>query len=226
MGNTFLNIESVQKTYKRYAPQYDLLFGAVFHPGRKAVIDGLECQSGEEILEVGVGTGLSLPLYGKDVQVTGIDISEEMLEVAIKRKQRLQLDNVHLHAMNAQEMEFPDNHFDKVVAMYVASVVPDPVALVEEMRRVCKPGGDLVFVNHFNSSNPMISRIEKWLEPLANTLGFHPGFSMDEFLNKTDLTVEHSIPVNLFGYWQLIRARNDKPDYIEEAAEAQVAIAI
>jgi phosphatidylethanolamine/phosphatidyl-N-methylethanolamine N-methyltransferase len=221
-----LNIESVQKTYKRYAPQYDLLFGAVFHPGRKAVIRDLNCQSGEEILEVGVGTGLSLPLYDSSVNVTGIDISEEMLEVAIKRRQKLKLDNVELYAMNAQEMEFPDNHFDKVVAMYVASVVPDPVQLVNEMRRVCKPGGQLIFVNHFNSNNPVISRIEKWLEPLANTLGFHPGFSMEEFLHQTDLTIEQSIPVNLFGYWQLLRAINDKTDFSEEEVAAEVAIAI
>lgn len=205
-----MKLEAVQKTYKRYAPQYDLLFGKVFHPGRKAVIEELDCQPGESILEVGVGTGLSLPLYDKSVQVTGIDISEDMLEIARQRKARMNLDNVELHVMNAQEMDFPDNHFDKVVAMYVASVVPDPVALVEEMRRVCKPGGQLIFVNHFNSSNPLIARIEKWLEPLANTLGFHPGFSMEEFLARTNLKPTQSIPVNLFGYWQLLRADNDK----------------
>ncbi len=221
-----MNLEAVQKTYKRYAPQYDLLFGAIFHPGRKAVIESLECQPGEAVLEVGVGTGLSLPLYDKSVKVTGIDISEHMLEIARKRKARQKLDNVELYVMNAQEMEFPDDSFDKVVAMYVASVVPDPVALVEEMRRVCKPGGQLIFVNHFNSSNPVISRIEKWLEPLANTLGFHPGFSMDEFLARTNLKPEQTIPVNLFGYWQLLRAVNDKPVEAEALMEQDIAVAI
>lgn len=221
-----MNLESVQKTYKRYAPQYDLLFGAIFHPGRKAVIEDLECRPGEAVLEVGVGTGLSLPLYDKSVKVTGIDISEHMLEVARKRKARLGLDNVDLHVMNAQEMDFPDDSFDKVVAMYVASVVPDPVALVEEMRRVCKPGGQLIFVNHFNSSNPVISRIEKWLEPLANTLGFHPGFSMDEFLARTGLQPQQTIPVNLFGYWQLLRASNDKPAQADTVAEENIAVAV
>jgi len=220
-----LNLEAVQKTYKRYAPQYDLLFGAIFHPGRKAVIEDLECQPGEAVLEVGVGTGLSLPLYDPSVKVTGIDISEHMLEIARKRKARQKLDNVELHVMNAQEMAFPDDSFDKVVAMYVASVVPDPVALVEEMRRVCKPGGQLIFVNHFNSSNPVISRIEKWLEPLANTLGFHPGFSMDEFLSRTGLRPQQTIPVNLFGYWQLLRAINDKPADTETVLREEIAVA-
>ncbi len=220
-----MNLEAVQKTYKRYAPQYDLLFGAIFHPGRKAVIEDLECQPGEAVLEVGVGTGLSLPLYDPSVKVTGIDISEHMLEIARKRKARQKLDNVELHVMNAQEMAFPDDSFDKVVAMYVASVVPDPVALVEEMRRVCKPGGQLIFVNHFNSSNPVISRIEKWLEPLANTLGFHPGFSMDEFLSRTGLRPQQTIPVNLFGYWQLLRAINDKPADTETVLREEIAVA-
>ncbi len=221
-----MKLEAVQKTYKRYAPQYDLLFGAIFHPGRKAVIDDLECQPGEQVLEVGVGTGLSLPLYDKSVQVTGIDISEHMLEIARKRKARLKLDNVELHVMNAQETDFPDNHFDKVVAMYVASVVPDPVALVEEMRRICKPGGQLIFVNHFNSNNPVISRVERWLEPLANTLGFHPGFSMGEFLAQTGLKPEQVMPVNLFGYWQLLRAINDKPGVANTMPEDNIAVAV
>lgn len=221
-----MKLEAVQKTYKRYAPQYDLLFGAIFHPGRKAVIDDLECQPGETILEVGVGTGLSLPLYDKSVHVTGIDISEHMLEIARKRKERQKLDNVDLSVMNAQETSFPDSHFDKVVAMYVASVVPDPVALVEEMRRICKPGGQLIFVNHFNSNNPLISRVERWLEPLANTLGFHPGFSMSAFLSETGLEPEQVMPVNLFGYWQLLRAINDKPNVAGAMLEENIAIAI
>jgi len=203
-----VNIESVENTYRRYAPQYDLLFGAIFHPGRKEVIRQMDCQPGEQILEVGVGTGLSLPLYPKGTTITGIDISKEMLDRAERRVARDQLDNVTLHHMNAQEMTFPDNSFDKVVAMYVASVVPDPVKLVSEMRRVCKPGGQLMFVNHFKSEHPVIRRIEEWLVPLSAKLGFDPGFSLARFQQDCDLEFEHNRRVNLFGYWRMLQTTN------------------
>ncbi len=203
-----MNIESVEKTYRRYAPQYDLLFGAIFHPGRKEVIRQMDCQPGEHILEVGVGTGLSLPLYPRETRITGIDISREMLARAEKRVARDGLSNVDLHHMNAQQMDFPDNSFDKVVAMYVASVVPDPVALVNEMRRVCKPGGQLMFVNHFKSDHPVISRIEQLLVPLSAKLGFDPGFSLSRFEQECDLEFEHNRRVNLFGYWRMLQTTN------------------
>ncbi len=226
-----MSIEAVQKTYRRYAPRYDFLFGAVFHPGRKAVIDYMDCKPGERILEVGVGTGLSLPLYPDGVKVTGIDISEEMLARAIKLKELEGLDNVELSTMDAEKMTFEDNHFDKVVAMYVASVVPNPVRLVEEMRRVCRPGGELLFVNHFHSDRPIVRNMEKLLMPLSQKLGFNPGFSEPEFIRDTDLKVNRSRSVNLFGYWKLLQVLNDKQttsnkDSVKKTAEmAEVAAA-
>jgi phosphatidylethanolamine/phosphatidyl-N-methylethanolamine N-methyltransferase len=206
-----VSIEAVQKTYRRYAPRYDFIFGAVFHPGRKAVIDYMDCKPGERVLEVGVGTGLSLPLYPEGVHVTGIDISEEMLARAITLKQSEGLDNVELLTMDAEKMTFKTDHFDKVVAMYVASVVPNPIQLVEEMRRVCRPGGELLFVNHFHSERPIVRNMEKLLMPLSQKLGFNPGFSEPEFIKDTDLRVSRSRSVNLFGYWKLLEVPNDKP---------------
>ncbi|RUM95024.1 MAG: SAM-dependent methyltransferase [Thiothrix sp.] len=205
-----MSIEAVQKTYRRYAPRYDFLFGAVFHPGRKAVIDYMDCKPGERILEVGVGTGLSLPLYPEGVKVTGIDISEEMLARAIKLKEQEGLDNVTLATMDAEKMTFGDNRFDKVVAMYVASVVPNPIQLVAEMRRVCRPGGELLFVNHFHSNRPVVKSMEKLLMPLSQKLGFNPGFSEYEFIRDTELKVNRSRSVNMFGYWKLLQILNDK----------------
>jgi len=115
----------------------------------------MDCGPGERILEVGVGTGLSLPLYPENVSVVGIDISRHMLDQARVRQARSGLDNVaELMVMDAENMGFKDDSFDKVVAMYVASVVPDPGRLVDEMRRVCKPGGQIFMVNHFHSRNP------------------------------------------------------------------------
>ncbi len=213
-----MNLESVEKTYRRYAPRYDLLFGAVFHPGRKAVIQRMSCQADEQVLEVGVGTGLSLPLYPATTQITGIDLSKEMLARAEKRVARDRLDNVRLQQMNAQEMTFPDNSFDKVVAMYVASVVPDPVKLVNEMRRVCKPGGQLIFVNHFQSDHPVIKWVENLLVPLSAKIGFNPGFSLSAFKRECDLEIEHNHRVNLFGYWRLLQTTNDLQPKDEEPA--------
>src|SRR6266545_2875464 len=117
----------------------------------------MKCKPGESVLEVGVGTGLSLPLYPPSVKVTGIDVSPEMLERARALKERKGLNNVvALNYMDAEKMTFADSSFDKVVAMYVASVVPNAARLVQEMRRVCKPGGELWIVNHFRHANPVI----------------------------------------------------------------------
>ncbi len=202
--------EAILKTYRRYARNYDLYFGALFQPGRRGVIARMHCQPGERILEVGVGTGLSLPLYPPHVHVTGIDISQEMLARAEPRRQRLGLDHVTLRCLDAEHMDFPDDSFDKVVAMYVVSVAPDPVRLVNEMCRVCKPGGALYIVNHFHHPHWLIGAIERLGAPLSRLLGFHPDFSLDDFLRDTGLAVVEKTPVNLFGYWTLLTARNDK----------------
>lgn len=205
-----MDIDAIRKSYRRYAESYDLYFGAVFQPGRQAVIEQLNCLPGDRILEVGVGTGISLSLYPPGVRITGIDVSAEMLDRAHARKQREQLANVELHEMDAEAMSFADDSFDKVVAMYVASVVPNPQRMVDEMRRVCRPTGELFIVNHFHSNHPLLSRCEKMVAPLSRLVGFRPDFSLDEFVRDTDLDVLQRTPVNLMGYWTLLRARNNK----------------
>lgn len=206
-----MDLEAIRKSYRRYAQIYDLYFGAVFQPGRKAVIGLMDCQPGDDILEVGVGTGISLSLYPNNVHICGIDVSAEMLAKARHRKQRERLNHVELHEMDAENMSFADNSFDKVVAMYVASVVPNPKRFVDEMSRVCKPGGEMYFVNHFHSANPIIARLEKLAAPLSKLMGFHPDFSLDDFIRDTELDVVDKTRVNLMGYWTLLRARNNKP---------------
>jgi phosphatidylethanolamine/phosphatidyl-N-methylethanolamine N-methyltransferase len=206
-----MELPVIEKVYRRYAKRYDFYFGALFQPGRKAVINRMHCQPGERILEVGVGTGLSLPLYPSGVQVTGIDISEAMLARARARAARDQLEQVAaLLRMDAEHMDFRDDCFDKVVAMYVVSVVPSPAQLVAEMRRVCRPGGELYIVNHFQHANPLVAGIERLLAPLSRLLGFHPDFPLENFLQETGLEVSEQIPVNALGYWTLLRARNNK----------------
>ena len=205
-----MDLDAIRKSYRRYAEIYDLYFGAVFQPGRRAVIEQLACRPSDRILEVGVGTGLSLTMYPRDVRITGIDVSTEMLAKARNRKQREKLDNVTLYEMDAEAMSLADNSFDKVVAMYVASVVPNPRRLVDEMRRVCKPDGELFIVNHFHSDNPLLGRFEKMISPLSKLVGFRPDFSMQQFVRDTRLDVMQRTQVNLGGYWTLLRAGNNK----------------
>ena len=205
-----MDIDAIRKSYRRYARSYDFCFGAVFQPGRQAVIEQMNCRPGDRVLEVGVGTGISLPMYPAGVHITGIDLSAEMLERAHTRVRQGNLSQVELFEMDAESMTFPDDSFDKVVAMYVASVVPNPEKLVEEMHRVCKPGGDIFIVNHFHSENPVIARFEKLLAPLSKLVGFRPDFSLDTFLTDTGLQVLDKNPVNFLGYWTMLRASNDK----------------
>ena len=216
-----MDITAIEHAYRRYARIYDVVFGAVFQPGRRAIVERMNCRPGERILEVGVGTGLSLPLYPRNVLVTGIDISRDMLAQAQARKVRERLDNVvELSVMDAENMEFEDSSFDKVVAMHVASVVPDPERLVDEMRRVCKPHGRIIFVNHFHSRNPFLGTFESLIAPLSKQLGFRPDFSLDRFVSQTGLDATDVHPVNIFHFCTMVEARNNKQFLSEVMAPA------
>ena len=200
-----MQIEAVKAAYRRYASVYDALFGPVLQPGRKAVLEALECRPGDRVLEVGVGTGLSLPLYPPFVRVTGVDLSREMLEKARTRVERRALSNVEgLHEMDAQAMDFPDGSFDKIVAMYVVSVVQEPARLLAELHRVCKPNGEIFLVNHVRSSNPILGAVERGLARLSDQIGFHPDFDLHSLVNGS-ARVEHISNVFL---WKVMRVRN------------------
>lgn len=200
-----MDVQSVTAAYQRYAPFYDVVFGPVFEPGRRHLIEALDCRPGEAVLEVGVGTGLSLPHYPAHARVTGIDLSPHMLERARSRVRRHHLGNVSLHAMDAQALPFADASFDKIAALYVASVVPDPAAMMHELRRVCRPGGEVLVVNHFSRADGWAHAIERRLAPLGRLLGFRPDFPLERFLDAAGMTLADTRPVNLFGYWTLLR---------------------
>lgn len=201
-----MQIEAVKAAYRRYANVYDAIFGPVLQPGRKAVMQALDCRPGDRVLEVGVGTGLSLPLYPPSVRVTGIDLSREMLEKARRRVARRKLANVEgLLEMDAEAMTFPDGSFDKVVAMYVVSVTDKPAQLLHELHRVCKPQGEIFIVNHVRSENPVVGAVEKSLARFTNQLGFHPDFELRDLVNGS-ARVEHVSSINFF--WKVMRVRN------------------
>ncbi|MDX1589394.1 MAG: class I SAM-dependent methyltransferase [Oleiphilaceae bacterium] len=203
-----MNNESILNAYKRYAPVYDWVFGKIFHPGRQAALDAMNWQDGDRVLEVGVGTGLSLPDYPPGVTVTGIDLSQAMLDKAHKRVQEEQLENVTLHRMDAQTLDFPDQSFDKIIVLYVLSVVPDPYQVLAEIRRVCKPGAEVIFVNHFSKQNPLMRRIEAGLARYASGLGFQPDFPLQPVLDNVGLEVQEVRAVNLLGYWTMVHGRH------------------
>jgi len=202
-----MDIQGVRDAYRRYGRRYDLVFGAIFHHGRRTAIDKMDIQPGDHVLEVGVGTGLSLPEYPAGVHVTGRD-----------RVERQQLANVTLAEMDASDMHFDDSSFDHVVAMYVLSVAPEPEKVIEEMRRVCVPEGQLFVINHFRHDNALIGGAEKALAPLSRWVGFRPDFALDEFVERNDLDVLEIRRVNLFGYWKLLRASRAPRSRLQQAA--------
>nr|MBA2260059.1 methyltransferase domain-containing protein [Acidobacteriota bacterium] len=155
----------VEGVYDKLAIVYDLIFGPTLHPGRLQAIERMNIQPGERVLEVGVGTGINLSLYPEDAAITGIDYTASMLEKARERAARKGMKNTRLLQMDAADLKFADNSFDIVYAPYLISVVPDPVKVAQEMRRVCRLGGRIIFLNHFLSPNAILSRMERWISP-------------------------------------------------------------
>ena len=202
-----MDLDSIRRAYKRYASIYDVLFGRCFHQGRRALTRRLRTRPGERLLEMGVGTGLMLPMYPRDISVTGIDISADMLEVARKRMEREGLTNVELAVMDCEHTTFPEHSFDHVVIPYVYSVTPDPHQLIREARRVCKPGGSIYLLNHFTDTG-IWGSMERLLRPFSKHLGFRPEFSIKSYVHDMRWDSVEIQPVNLLGFSRLVHFRN------------------
>jgi phosphatidylethanolamine/phosphatidyl-N-methylethanolamine N-methyltransferase len=205
-----LEKRQVQRAYEFYAPVYDFIFDWIFAPGRRAAIDHLQLQPADLVLEVGIGTGLNLPLYPPACRLTGIDLSEDMLDKAVERAQDLQMPNVALKVMDATSTDFAENEFDKALATYTISAVPDPIAVLREMRRVVKPGGVLVILNHFRSDRRVIGRAEDLVAPVCTRLGWKSNLSLGPLLKEVGLVPEVVAKVNMFNGWRLIKCLNGK----------------
>lgn len=185
-----MDIKAVQTSYARWAPVYDRTFGAITNVGRRRAVEYVNGRSGT-VLEVGVGTGLSLQHYRPDLAVTGIDFSDEMLAKARVKVRDMDLKQVvALRQMDARTLDFPDASFDTVVAMHVLSVVPEPEKVMSEIARVCKPGGKVVITNHFKRDEGWLARVERVAAPLSNVLGWHSDFEIGTVLKEKDLSVE------------------------------------
>ncbi|UWR75705.1 class I SAM-dependent methyltransferase [Phaeobacter inhibens] len=195
-----MDIKAVETSYARWAPVYDKTFGAITNVGRRRAVGYVNEHRNGRVLEVGVGTGLSLPLYKSHLKVTGIDFSEDMLRKAKKRVAENKLHHVEaLRQMDARALDFPDATFDTVSAMHVLSVVPDPEKVMGEIARVLKPGGKVVITNHFLREQGVLAFIERVSAPFANVLGWHSDFELDTILGEDHLSVEHHQPLPPFG---------------------------
>ncbi|MCP5367055.1 MAG: methyltransferase domain-containing protein [Hyphomicrobiales bacterium] len=206
-----MELAAVKRAYRRYAPVYDVVFGLVLRAGRKRATARANALPGTRVLEVGVGTGLSLADYRGDKRIVGIDVSAEMLDRARHRINGHRAPQVEaLLEMDAEHLTFDNDSFDIVVAMYVASVVPSPARLMGEMRRVCRPGGDIFVVNHFARDGGLRGRVERLLAPLSTRLGWHPDFTLDTLTAAGAPPMVESRALPPFGLFSLVHYRNDK----------------
>ncbi len=199
--------DAVRGAYKRWAPVYDHTFGKVSAEGRKHAVEVINQGEGR-VLEVGVGTGLSLTGYKKSLDIVGIDLSAEMLEKARERVEEEGLTNVSgLYEMDASELQFADNSFDTVAAMFVITVVPDPEKVMRELARVCRPGGEVMLVNHFTTEDGMLSWVERRMAPFGDKIGWRPVFDVERVMVCPELKMFEQRKLRPMGIFTLTRFR-------------------
>jgi len=198
------------KLYAEFAPLYDKIFGKIFYSRLEHVIEDLGIPPGAKVLEIGAGTGTSFPAYPTHCEVTGIDLAPDMLA----RAQRKISDNgwTHLRVieMNALDLEFPDDHFDYVMAFHVVTVVPDPVRMIAEAKRVCKPGGKIVIVNHFTSEFPLLGTLTEALDPLTRWLGWRTNLRLKPFIKNTNLSLDKAYKLSKASLYTVLHGRKER----------------
>jgi phosphatidylethanolamine/phosphatidyl-N-methylethanolamine N-methyltransferase len=199
----------IEGVYAKLSPIYDLLFGRVLQAGRIAAIARMGSEVDTRVLEVGIGTGINAPLYPRGFRVTGIDLSSLMLEKARERIARQGLHHIRLHEMDAANLAIDDDSFDIVYAPYLISVVPEPVQVAREMRRVCRPGGRILLLNHFRSSNPIGAWFERAISPLTIRVGFRSDLDLSTLLAKARLKASSIDQVNFPPIWSLVSCIKD-----------------
>ena len=196
---------TIKSAYRRWAPVYDNTFGRFTTEGRRHAVEIINQRHGR-VLEVGVGTGLSLPEYRRGLEIVGIDLSPEMLDKAREKVDEESLGNVTgLHEMDASELTFPTASFDTVVAMYVMTVVPDPEKVMRELARVCKVGGEVILINHFSQEEGVRGWVERRMAPFADKLGWHPVFDVDRVMVCDNLTLVGRRALRPWGLFTMLR---------------------
>lgn len=202
----------VAAAYARWAPVYDLAFAAVMHKGRQAAAAAVNRHRGGRILDVGIGTGLELPMFDPSLKIVGVDLSIHMLQRAARRVRERGLAGVEgLAVMDACRLAFPDAYFDAIIAPYVLTVLPAPEASLDEWLRVLKPGGEIILVNHIGAEQGPIAMIEAWLGQRSAALGWHPQFPWrvvaDWLAARPELTLLERRTLPPFGLFTLTRIK-------------------
>lgn len=198
------------KIYSEFSRFYDKIFQRVFFPRIARVVASLQIPPGARVLELGVGTGLSLSAYPRHCHVVGVDVAEDMLEQAAAKVREHGWTHVTLHPMDAMDLRFPDDSFDYVTAFHVVSVVPDPGRMMAEARRVCRPGGKLVIINHFRSTRPLIGPLVGLIDPVTRKLGWRTTLTLDDVLDGLPLFVEQKYKTSPRSLFTIVVARNGK----------------
>lgn len=205
-----MELESIKKIYAGYSGVYDALFKRFFFPRIKHAITYMDIKPGDRVLDVGVGTGLSLSVFPSYCKVVGIDLSKEMLGKAKEKIESNNLDHIKVLAMDAMCIGFPDDTFDKVFISHVVSVVPDPYRLMSEVKRVCRKGGQVVIVNHFKSGNKLVEAVEKIINPICKRIGWRSDLCLNEFIYKSGLHVRQKYTLKKLDFWHIVFATNEK----------------
>jgi phosphatidylethanolamine/phosphatidyl-N-methylethanolamine N-methyltransferase len=209
---------SIKSAYRRWAPVYDNTFGRFTTEGRRHAVEIINQRHGK-VLEVGVGTGLSLPDYGQHLEIVGIDLSPEMLDKAREKVVEEGLSNVTgLYEMDAGELTFPTGAFDTVVAMYVMTVVPEPEKVMRELARVCKVGGEVILVNHFSQEEGVRGWVERRMAPFADKLGWRPVFDVDRVMVCDNLRLVGRRALRPWGLFTMLRFEKVR-EVVQVAAE-------
>lgn len=205
-----MKTEEIKKIYGGYSGAYDFIFKGFFYPRIKHAIETMHIKPGDKILDVGVGTGLSLPLFPRHCSVTGIDLSAGMLKEARKKVEAEGLKHITLIEMDAAQLAFDDDTFDHVISTHVISVVPDPVKVIAEMKRVCKKEGNIVLVNHFQSQNKYLAKFDELISPITKKVGWRTDLSLERLIKDADLDVREQYKLNKIDLWKVVWAVNNK----------------
>ena len=205
-----MEVAEIKRIYAYYSRVYDFIFKRWFFPRQQYAIQALNISPGQRVLDLGVGTGFSLPLYPQHAQVVGVDLSSKMLHEARKKVLRERLSHVDLMEMDAAHLAFPDNTFDCVIVAFVISVVPDPLQVLAEIKRVSKPEGHIVIINHFQSQNKMMAQLEKWVSPLCTKIGWRSDLALDYLVQHADLRIDRKYSLNKLDLWKVVYATNNK----------------
>ncbi|MCC9602621.1 class I SAM-dependent methyltransferase [Stieleria sp. JC731] len=208
-----LGVPHAAKLYHNLVPAYQAVWPAVAGRNIRMAIGRMNLDSGSKVLEVGVGTGLSLPNYPKHIDLTGIDLSESMLAEAESLIRRQRWDHIGVQAMNAESLDFDDNQFDVVTSFHTVSVVSNPGRMMSEIVRVCRPGGQILIINHFRSENPLIARVIDSAGNVTRRLGWRTDLELQEIMSELPIRIEERYKPNPFSFFTIMRA-TCKPDLI------------